>query len=191
LGYGKKANGRIGQLTEGKFKLSAVAISKSLASTMTSPVQLFIRPQLGLPSPLQPSKTWRSPYWPSQLLSSAALGNETLYIHLPDGEWTDPYGRARPLFKWDKTPYGLKQADREYYEEVFHFVVNDLGLQASIAASGLLLGGNRGEANGILFLVYIDDIMIIATSVIVASIASRLYQQLKAAGHDPVPDTFQ
>jgi len=33
--------------------------------------------------------------------------------------------------------------------------------------------------------------MIISTSVLVASIASRLYDRFKAAGHVPVPDTFQ
>jgi hypothetical protein len=37
----------------------------------------------------------------------------------------------------NKTLYGIKQANREYYEEVFDFVVDDLNLQASIAAPGL------------------------------------------------------
>jgi len=74
---------------------------------------------------------------------------------------------------------------------VFDFIVDDLGLQASIAAPGLFFGGNIGEANGALIPVYVDDIMIIGTSVLVASIASRLYDRFKAAGQVPVPDTFQ
>jgi len=75
---------------------------------------------------------------------------ETLYMRLPDGEWPDPYGRARLLAKLNKTLYGIKQANREYYEEVFDFIVDNLGLQASIAAPGLFFGGNLGEANGAL-----------------------------------------
>jgi hypothetical protein len=89
----------------------------------------------------------------------------------------------------NKTLYGIKQANQEYYEEVFEFIVDDLNLQASIAAPGLFFGGNL-EANGVLIPVYVDDIMIIATSILVASIASRLYDQFKAAGQVPVPDTF-
>ena len=38
---------------------------------------------------------------------------------------------------------------------------------------------------------YDDDIMIIGKSVLVTSIASWLYDQFKAAGQVPVPDTFQ
>jgi hypothetical protein len=117
--------------------------------------------------------------------------HETLYVRLPEGEWPDPYGRTRPLVKLNKTLYGIKQANREYYEEVSDFIVDDLGLQASIAAPGLFFGGNLGEENGVLIPVYVDDIMFIGASVLVASIASRLYDRFKAAGHVPVPDTFQ
>jgi hypothetical protein len=114
----------------------------------------------------------------------------TLYMRRPEGEWPDPYGRARPLVKLNKILYGIKQANQEYYAEVFDLIVDDLNLQASIAALGLFFGGNL-EANGVLIPGYVDDIMIIGTSVLVASIASRLYDRFKAAGHVPVPDTFQ
>jgi len=110
---------------------------------------------------------------------------------LPEGEWPDPYGRTRPHVKLNKTLYGIKQANREYYEEVFDFIVDDLNLQASISAPGLFFGGNLGEANGALITVYVDNIMIIGKSILVASIASRLYDRFKDAGEVPVPDTFQ
>jgi len=108
-------------------------------------------------------------------IPTAFLGcplHETLYIRLPDGKWPDPYGRARPLVKLNKTLHGIKQANREYCEEVFDFIADYLGLQASIADPGLFFCGNLGEANGALIPVCIDDIMIIGKSVLVASIAS-------------------
>jgi len=111
-------------------------------------------------------------------------------MRLPDGEWPDPYGRTRPFVRLKTTLYGIKQANREYYEEVFDFIVDNLSLQASIAAPGLFFGGNL-ESNGVLIPVYVDDIMIIGKSARVASIASRLYNRFKAAGQDPVPDTFK
>jgi len=73
-------------------------------------------------------------------------------MRLPEGEWPDPYGRARSLVKLNKTLYGIKQANREYYEEVFDFIVDDLNLQASVAPPGLFFGGNL-DANGILITV--------------------------------------
>jgi len=90
---------------------------------------------------------------------------------LPEGEWPNPYGHTRPLVKLTITFYGIKKANREYYEEVFDCTVGDINLQASIAAPGLFLGGNL-EANGVLIPVYVDDIMIIGKSALVASIAS-------------------
>jgi hypothetical protein len=108
-------------------------------------------------------------------IPTAFLGcplHETLYMRLPECEWPDPYGRARPLVKLNKTLYGIKQANQEYYEEVFDFIVDNLGLQASVAAPGLFFGGNFGEANGVLIPVYFDNIMIIGKSVLVATIAS-------------------
>jgi hypothetical protein len=112
-------------------------------------------------------------------------------MHRPEGEWPNPYGRTRPLVQLNNTIYGIKQANREYYEELFDFTVDDLNLQALIAASSLFFSGNFSEANSILILVYVDHIMMIGPSVLVASIASRLYERFKAAGHVPVPDTFQ
>ena len=117
--------------------------------------------------------------------------HETLYMRLPEGEWPDPYGRTGPLVKLNKTLYGIKQVNREYYDEVFDFIVDNLNLQASIAAPGLFFSGNRGEENGVLIPIYVDDIMIIGKSVLVAAIASRLYDRFKAAGQVPVTDTFQ
>jgi len=117
--------------------------------------------------------------------------HETLYMHFPEGEWPNPYSRTRPLVKLNKSLYGIEQGNQEYYEEVIDFIVEDLNLEASIAAPGLFFGGNLGEANGVLIPDYVDDIMIIGTSVLVASIASRLYDRFKAASQVPVPDTFQ
>jgi len=95
-------------------------------------------------------------------------------MRLPDGEWPDPYGRTRSLVKLNKTSYGIKQGNREYYEEAFDFIVDDLGLQISIVAPGLLFGGNVSKSNCVLIPVYVDDIMIIGKLVLVASIASQL-----------------
>jgi len=116
--------------------------------------------------------------------------HESLYMSLPDGEWPDPYGHTRPLVRLNKTFCGIEQANREYYEKVFDFLIDDINLQASIAAPGLFFGGNL-EANGVFIPVYVDDINIIDTSVLVASIASRLYYRFKAAGQVPLSDTFQ
>jgi len=87
--------------------------------------------------------------------------------------------------------YGIKQANREYFEEVFDFIVDDLGLQASVAAPGLFFGGTLGKPNGVLIPMYVDDIIIIGSLKLISYIASRLYDGFKAAGHVPVPDTFQ
>ena len=73
--------------------------------------------------------------------------HETLNMCLPDGEWPDPYGHTRPHVNLNKTLYGIKQVNQEWYEEVFDFIVVDLGLQASIGAPGLFSGGNLGKSN--------------------------------------------
>jgi len=124
---------------------------------------------------------------------TAILGrplHETLYMRLPDGKWPDPYGSTRPLLKLNKTLYGIKQANHRYYEEVFHFIVDDLRLQASSTSPGLFFGGNL-KANGVLIPVNVDDIMIIGKSDLVASIASPPFDRFKAAGLVPVSDTFK
>jgi len=69
-------------------------------------------------------------------------------MRLPDGEWPVTSDRDRPLVTLNKTLYGIKQVNWEYYEEVFDCIVDNLGLQASITAPGLFLGGNL-DANGI------------------------------------------
>jgi len=94
-------------------------------------------------------------------------------MRLPDGEWPDdPYCRARPIVKLNKTLYGIKWANRQYFEEVFDFIVNDLGLQGSVAAPGLVFSGTLGKPNGILIPVYVDGIMIIGSLKLIFSIAS-------------------
>ena len=107
------------------------------------------------------------------IIQTAFLGcalHETLNMRHPDGECPDPYGRARPLGKLNESLYGIKQANREYYKEVFDFIVDYLGLQGSIAAPGLFVGGNLGEAKGVLSLVYVNNILIIGQSVLVTSV---------------------
>jgi hypothetical protein len=83
-------------------------------------------------------------------IPTAFLGcplHETLYMRLTEGEWPDPYGRTRPLAKLNNTWYGIKQANREYSEDVFDFIFEYLNLQASISVPGLIFGGNL-DANG-------------------------------------------
>jgi hypothetical protein len=70
-------------------------------------------------------------------------------MRLPEGEWADPYCRARPLVKFNVTLYGIKQANRKYYAEVFDFIVDNCGLHASITTPGHFFGGNFGEGSGI------------------------------------------
>jgi hypothetical protein len=86
--------------------------------------------------------------------------------------------------------YGIKQANREYFEEVFDIIIDDLGLQASVAAPGLFFGGTLGKSNGVLIPIYVDAIMIIGNLKLISSISSRLYEQFNAAGRVPVRDTF-
>jgi hypothetical protein len=71
--------------------------------------------------------------------------------------------------------YGIVEPNGGYFEEVFDFIVDDLGLQASIAAPGLFLSGTLGKPNGVLIPIYIDDIMSIGSLKLISSFASRLY----------------
>jgi len=98
--------------------------------------------------------------------------HETLNIRHPDGKWADRYGQARPLVNLNKTFYDIKGANRDCYKEIFDLIVNDLGLQASIASPSLFFSDNFSQENGVLIPVYLDDIRIIGQSGIVASIAS-------------------
>jgi hypothetical protein len=117
--------------------------------------------------------------------------HQTLYMRLPQGETPDAYGLARPLVKLNKSLYSLKHANWEYYKAVFDFIVDDLILQASIAAPRLFFSGNLGEAHGFLIPVYFDDILSMCRCVHFASIESRRYDRFMAAGKVPVHYTFQ
>jgi len=154
--------------------------------------QSLIRPQFNLPPCLAAKYDLEIAvlHMPTVFLDCPL--QETLYMRLPDGEWLDdPYCRACPIVKLNKTLYGIKQVNREYFKEVFDFIVDDLGLQASVAAPGLFFGGTLGKPNGVLIPVYVDDIMIISSLKLISSIVSQLYARFKAAGCVPVPDTFQ
>jgi hypothetical protein len=127
-------------------------------------------------------------------IPAAFLGcplQEPHYMRLPAGEWLDPHGQACLIVKLNETLYGIKQANREYFEEVFDYIVDELCLKSSISAPGLFFGGKLSNSHGILVLVYIDDIMIISSSARVASISSQLYDRFKARGLVPVSHTFQ
>jgi len=127
-------------------------------------------------------------------IPTAFLGcplQQTLYMRLPDGEWPDPYCGGRPIVKLNQTLYGIKQVNRVYFEEVFNYIVDDLGLQPSVAAPGLFFVGTLGKPNGVLIPIYVDNIMIIGGLKLISSIASRLYDRFNAAGRVPVPDTVQ
>jgi hypothetical protein len=110
---------------------------------------------------------------------------------LPQGYWPDPYGRGQPLVKFNKTLYGIKQANREYFEEVYDFIVHELRLQPSIAAPGPFFGGRLSETDGVLIPVYVDSIIIISSLQHVTSISNRLYKRFKGDSCVPVPDKFK
>jgi len=113
-------------------------------------------------------------------------------MHLHDGKWPDdPYCRARPIVKLNNTFYGIKQANRGYIEEVFHFIVDNLGLQASVVPPGHFFYGTLGKPNGISIPVYVDDIIIIGSLKPISSVASQLYDQFTTAGRLSVPDILQ
>jgi hypothetical protein len=110
---------------------------------------------------------------------TAFLGStlhETIYLRLPEGNWQDPWNRERPLVRLRKTLYGLKQSARGWFEDVYDFLVEDLGLTASVAAPGLFLG------DGIIVLVYVDDIMILTSTIDkLTSICKDLNRRFRAA----------
>ena len=81
--------------------------------------------------------------------------------------------------------------NREYFQEVSYSIVDDLGLQASVASPALFFGGTLGKPNDVLIPVYVDDVMIIVSLKLISSIAPWLYDRFKAAGRVPVPDTLQ
>ena len=63
---------------------------------------------------------------------TAFLGSklhETIYMGLSECDWRDmdPASRSRPLVKLRATLYGLKQAGRYWFEDVYDFVVDSNG----------------------------------------------------------------
>jgi transposase InsO family protein len=126
---------------------------------------------------------------------TAFLGStlhETIYLRLPEGNWQhrDPWKRDRPLVRLRKTLYGLKQSARGWFEDVYDFLVDNLGLTASVAAPGLFLG------DGIIVLVYVDDIMILTSTIDkLTSICEALNRRFRAAppkgASIPIGDHFQ
>jgi hypothetical protein len=134
---------------------------------------------------------------------TAFLGSkldETIYMRLPKCDWSDmdPASRLRPLVMLRATLYGLKQAGRYWFEDVYDFVVapeadldaeasgglrsgrlasGGLGLKASIAAPGFFFG------DGVFLLLYVDDIMLMADSIDRLNyICDSLYKRFRANG---------
>jgi hypothetical protein len=125
---------------------------------------------------------------------TAFLGStlhETIYLRLPEGNWRnrDPWKRDRPLVRLRKTLYGLKQSARGWFEDVYDFLVDNLGLKASVAAPGLFLG------DGSIILLYVDDIMILANIEKLRTLCDALHQRFRAAppkgASIPIGDHFQ
>jgi hypothetical protein len=124
---------------------------------------------------------------------TAFLGStlhETIYLRLPEGNWQDPWNRERPLVRLRKTLYGLKQSARGWFEDVYDFLVDNLHLTASVAAPSLFLG------DGIIVLLYVDDIMVMATTVAkLTALCDALHHRFKAAPPKgatiPIADHFQ
>jgi hypothetical protein len=105
---------------------------------------------------------------------------------MPEGNWDkhDPRKRDRPLVRLRKTLYGLKQSARGWFEDVYDFLVDPdqslngpgVGLTASVATLGLFLGA------GIIVLVYVDDIMVLASTVDkLTAVCNALHHRFRAA----------
>jgi hypothetical protein len=112
-----------------------------------------------------------------------------IYLRLPEGNWQDPWNRERSLVRLRKTLYGLKQSARGWFEDVYDFLATQ-NLTASIAALGLFLG------DGIIVLLYVDDIMVMATTIAkLTALCDALHCRFKAAPPKgatiPIGDYFQ
>ena len=82
---------------------------------------------------------------------------ETVFMTLPRGiDWVDTRFTAAQFVRLRKALYGLRQAPRLWYEEIHKFLLS-IGLTQSTMDSNLYYG------NGILLLLYVDDILLINT----------------------------
>jgi len=73
----------------------------------------------------------------------------TVYMCLPDSEWPDPYCGTHPIVNLDETMYCNNHVNREYSEDVFHYIVDCLSLQGLVVAPGHCFGGTLSKPNGI------------------------------------------
>jgi hypothetical protein len=125
---------------------------------------------------------------------TAFLGSrleETVYMRLPECDWADmdPYKRKRPIVRLLATLYGLKQAGRYWFEDVYDYVVGEEGLKmaGSVTAPGYFKDSHTLAA----LLLYVDDMMVIAkTRERLNEITDSLYKRFRATGH-VVGDHFQ
>lgn len=118
---------------------------------------------------------------------------ETLYMTLPQGLWgcRDPYQWDRPIVKLRKTIYGIRQANREFAEEVFEFAVDNidgLGLKASISSPGLFY--DNTQQHKVYMSVYVDDLMLVGPPGHIKPLCQKLEKCFKASGPPP-SDNFQ
>jgi hypothetical protein len=105
---------------------------------------------------------------------TAFLGSkldETIYMRLPECDWSDmgPASRSRPLVKLRATLYGLKQAGRHWFEDVYGFVV---GIRDEGIWWFRVEGVNR-----------VDDTMLMADSIDrLNQICDSLYKRFRVRG---------
>jgi hypothetical protein len=113
-------------------------------------------------------------------------------MRLPQGLWGShgPYQRDMPIVKLRKTLCGIRQANREFAEEVFDFAVDKmdgLGLKASISSPGLFYNDNQPK---VYVLVYVDDLMLVGPPERINPLRQKLEKRFKASGPPP-SDNFQ
>jgi hypothetical protein len=87
------------------------------------------------------------------------IDRDNVYMSLPPGiEWLDPdlYKSSTQCVRLLKALYGLKQAPRLWYEDINQFLLS-IGFDQSTTDPNLYI------QNGILLLLYVDDILLIYT----------------------------
>jgi hypothetical protein len=86
------------------------------------------------------------------------IDHDNLYMELPDGmDWVDECILKRAIVRLLKSLYGLKQSPRLWYQAINAFLLS-LGFKQSSADPNLYV------KDGVLLLLYVDDILIISTS---------------------------